>query len=431
MNRENMSIRRGISVALLFLFSVLILNPSNISAQDNIFDLPAIDTVYEPAVKTVLFYKNSPEETLPVLSFSQTDYLQLEFDLLEGSPRELYYSIFHFDQNWNPDELRPEEFLKGFQEEQIMQFASSRKTRIPYIHYQLTLQSELFNLSGNYLICISDRFKNVLFTRRFYLSDNKILVSVKFKDPADASKYRSHQALELAINTNTLNIQNNSKELAVYIFQNGDPNTKVFRNIPNSNIGNLFYFNKTDDILYKGIKEFRHKDIRTLRSTTQDILYWDEKSDYYHCWLLPDDSRLYKSYLTDSDINGRFISLNREEANAALESEYILAHFVLNKKEPLEEAVYIYGGITDWQLKPDFLMDYDPTRKAYFASVLVKMGYYNFMYAIKDQNQIPDTSPLEGDWYETENDYNVLIYFRPFGSRYDQLLFVGTFNSNQ
>lgn len=76
-------------------------------------------------------------------------------------------------------------------------------------------------------------------------------------------------------------------------------------------------------------------------------------------------------------------------------------------------------------------MDYDPTRKAYFASVLVKMGYYNFMYAIKDQNQIPDTSPLEGDWYETENDYNVLIYFRPFGSRYDQLLFVGTFNSNQ
>ena len=96
MNRENMSIRRGISVALLFLFSVLILNPSNISAQDNIFDLPAIDTVYEPAVKTVLFYKNSPEETLPVLSFSQTDYLQLEFDLLEG------LSLIHISEPTRP-----------------------------------------------------------------------------------------------------------------------------------------------------------------------------------------------------------------------------------------------------------------------------------------------------------------------------------------
>jgi len=402
------------------------------NAQPAEFDLSPLDTVYDNKLKTILFYRYKPEEELmPFLTLNVKEILQLSFDILEESPSELYYSFFHFDQNWVPTDLRPEEYYKDFQEQRITEFATSRKTIIPYIHYKLQVPSDGFLVSGNYLICVSDRFKNVLFTRRFFISENKILVSLKVRDPVDAEIYRSHQALELSINTNKIAIQNNEQEMQVHIFQNGDPNTRLVKTKPNSVIGDLFYFNKPDDILFPGKKEFRHKDIRTILSTTQDILFWDEIDHVYHCWLKPDDVRANKLYLSDDDINGRYLILNRDQDQAEVTADYIKAHFTLNKSVPFEEPIYVYGGLTDWQLKPEYQMEYDPSRKAYFAYIWLKMGYYNFMYAAQDAKGLPDTGPLEGDWYETENDYYVLVYYKTLGSRYDRLLFIGEFNSNR
>jgi hypothetical protein len=415
----------------LFIYGLLCTSGIELKAQEAEFDLPAIDTVYDSKVKTVLMFGNSPEEILPILTLKNDDFLMLQFDILEGSPRELFYSIFHFNQHWTPSELRQEEFLNGFQELRITNYTASSKTLIPYVHYRIPISSSKLLVSGNYLLCVYDRAKNVLFTKRFYVSDNSVLVSVKFKDPLNASLYRSHQALEIIVNTNKKVIANNDKELGLHIIQNGDPNTLTTRTTPYFYTGNAFHFTRTDDILFKGMKEYRHKDIRTILSTTQDIVYWDDKKDNYHCYLLPDDIRVYKSYFTEYDINGKYIILNRDGNSASVESDYIIAHFSLNSKYVLDEPVYIYGELSNWKLKPEFEMEYDPSRNAYFGSVLLKMGYYNFMYAVPDANQKPDTSPLEGDWYETENDYNVLIYYRPFGGRYDQLMFAGEFNSNQ
>lgn len=362
---------------------------------------------------------------------AQEDGLNVAFDLLASRPEELYYSIFHFDQYWSPNDLRPEEFITGFQENLLNNYVTSRRTKIPYVHYRFYIPSNLFLVTGNYLVCVSDRNKNVLFTRRFYVSANNVLVSVQFRDPVNVSLQRTHQALEITVNTNKKIIPNNGKELSIHIFQNGDPNTLLSRTIPNIYIDDKFYFTKPDDILYKAIKEFRHKDMRTLISITQDIIYWDEQKDFYHCWLIPDDIRVYKSPLTDYDINGRYLVLNRDVVDADIESDYIMAHFTLNSREYLPDPVYLYGSMTNWRCTPDFEMEYDPSRNAYQVSALLKMGYYNYLYAVMGNKKQPDTSPLEGDWYETENDYNVLVYYRPFGSRYDQLLFAGEFNSNR
>lgn len=420
-----MQSRLVLNICLLLFFQI------NLRSQEQSFELPALDTTYDARIKSILLFGNSPEDILPILTIGRDDFLELQFDLLEGSPQELYYSYFHFDQNWTPNDLRQEEFLTGFQETRFTNYVASRKTLIPYVHYRMRLSSRSVLISGNYLIVISDGDKNVLFTKRFYVSENNVLVSLKFRDPANASLYRTHHALEATINTNKKTIPNNGKELSMHILQNGDPNTIQIRTTPNIYSGDLFYFTKTDDILFKGMKEYRHKDIRTLLSTTQDIVYWDEQKDNYHCWLLPDDLRTYKSYFTDYDINGKYIVLNRDVPNANIESDYIMAHFTLNSRDLLSDPVYLYGAFSNWELKPEFEMSYDPSRKAYLGNVLLKMGYYNFMYALPDANYKPDTSPLEGDWYETENDYNVLIYYRPFGSRYDQLLFAGEFNSNR
>ncbi len=418
----------NLQLLIIGLFTIVVLE---IQAQETVFDLPAIDTTYDSNVKSILMFGSSPEEMIPILNLENEDNVTLQFDILDGSPRELFYSIFHFNQHWTPSELRQEEFLNGFQEIRITNYKASSKTLLPYVHYRIGISSSRILVSGNYLLCVYDRFKNVIFTKRFYVYDNSVLVSVKFRDPLNASLYRTHQALEVTVNTNKKVIANNEKEMALHIIQNGDPNTLIIRTRPFFQTGNAFNFTMTDDILFKAMKEYRHKDIRSIISTTQDIVYWDDKKDNYHCWLEPDDIRYYKSYFTEYDINGKYIILNRDVNSPSIESDYIIAHFTLNSKYVLDKPVYIYGELSNWKLKPEFEMEYDPSRNAYLGSVLLKMGYYNFMYAMPDENNKPDTSPLEGDWYETENDYNIFVYYRPFGSRYDQLLFAGEFNSNQ
>jgi hypothetical protein len=399
-------------------------------SQDGLMDLAPIDTIYDTNIKSVQFYGSKIEDQQAFLVRNTPDILHVKFDNLVARPRDLYYSVFHYDQHWQNDDMRPDEFISGFQESRITEYSSSRRTRIPYIHYRFSLTAKNFLISGNYLLLVSDESRAVLFTKRFYVADNNILVSVKFKDPVNASIYRSHQALEVTINTNKKKISNNGKELALHILQNGDPNTIQIKTIPNI-YGELIYFNKTDDILFKAMNEYRHKDIRTLESVTQDIKFWDDQTDYYHCWLSEDDNRLYKSYFTETDLNGEYLILNRERPDPDTESEYVMAHFTLRNREELAEPVYLYGSFSQWKLSPAYKMEYDPGRKAYFGTSLIKLGYYNFMYAVADENQKPDTSPLEGDWYETENDYQVFVYYRPFGSRYDQLLFAGEFNSNR
>ena len=95
----------------------------------------------------------------------------------------------------------------------------------------------------------------------------------------------------------------------------------------------------------------------------------------------------------------------------------------------VDKAVYIVGALTDWQLKPEFKMQYDQSDQSYKASVLLKTGIYNFFYAVPDERGLPDFSELEGNSQETENEYYMGVYYRPFGARYDQLKYFKQFFS--
>lgn len=328
------------------------------------------------------------------------------------------------------DDMQQEEYMPGFQENQIYNYKASSHTHLPFIHYYFDIPSEAFKISGNYLVCVYDRNKNVLFTRRFFLSESRANVVIRFLDPLDVQKKRTHQALEAEVQTRDLNISNNGKELYLQVLQNGNPHTLQERSIPNFAFNDKFEFNKPDDLLFPGLKEYRFKDIRSIISKTPDIMYWDVAEGQYHAWLIKDAIRESRPYYTESDLNGRYLILNRDVADASGASDYALMHFTLMASEPFEEDLYLFGKFSDWQLKPEFKMDYDESRHAYQGSVLLKMGYYNYMYALRSANGKPDPSPVEGDWYETENDYVALVYYRPFGSRYDRLLFAGQFNSN-
>jgi hypothetical protein len=85
--------------------------------------------------------------------------------------------------------------------------------------------------------------------------------------------------------------------------------------------------------------------------------------------------------------------------------------------------IYVFGQLTDWQLKPEFKMTYDEESKTYFTTALLKQGFYNYFYAYaKHDENVADPSVVEGNFFETENEYQVLVYHRPVGARHDRLI---------
>jgi hypothetical protein len=90
----------------------------------------------------------------------------------------------------------------------------------------------------------------------------------------------------------------------------------------------------------------------------------------------------------------------------------------------------VFGELSDWQLKPAFKMQYSPEAQAYYLDAFLKQGYYNYIYVLlnRDTNEI-DPEGVEGNWHETGNQYTILVYYRPFGERYDRLVSTQTIDS--
>ena len=76
-------------------------------------------------------------------------------------------------------------------------------------------------------------------------------------------------------------------------------------------------------------------------------------------------------------------------------------------------------------------MEYDQRDQRYHAVVLLKQGYYSYTY----MEQLPDGTlrylPSEGNFHETENTYQVLIYYRAPGERADRLVAYQQFRFHQ
>jgi len=141
------------------------------------------------------------------------------------------------------------------------------------------------------------------------------------------------------------------------------------------------------------------------------------------------EKRTYRNYISDIDANGKFILTNSERRDPHISSDYANVIFSLDSDEIYMKDVYVIGAFTDWQVREEFKMQYDASRNIYLGKALLKQGYYDYMYVTKDEDGILSCEDLEGSWFETENEYTVLLYYREFGSFYDRLIGSSTFNS--
>jgi hypothetical protein len=141
----------------------------------------------------------------------------------------------------------------------------------------------------------------------------------------------------------------------------------------------------------------------------------------------------HTAYIHEFDVNGQYIVNAERTFDPDVEGEYMWVYWQLEADKPwLDGVVYVGGDLFGNTMDLRNRMQYDDTNKCYWLTSLVKQGGYDYQYWFvgkgnqlsKLVNKGASTERTEGSFWQTENEYGVYVYWRPFGSRYDQL--VGT-----
>ena len=383
--------------------------------------------VYQSDIRTVILAKNtSLYEPQPIISLNGGDKLKLMFDQMVAQNEFYNYTLVHCDANWNPSDLQDAEYIMGNPMGEITQFSYSTNTYQQYVHYSLTFPQENMKLtkSGNYLLKVFANFNEdeLVLTRRFMVLDSRTTIKATVNS-ATVPKYRnSHQEVDFEVDHNGYTIPNPFKDVKVTILQNNSWENAIYDLKPLFSNGQVLTFNYEEENLFQGGHEFRAFDIRSLRFFSNQVVR-KYKDSVTNVVLRPDESRSHLSYTQWVDYNGKRVIENKDGVNIVEDGDYALVHFYLKTGDKTNLGdIYIYGELSDWQLREQFKMSYDPANNWYYGSALLKQSYYNYLYVLKDDQGQLDFTFTEGSHFETENDYTILVYHKNIFYGYDELI---------
>ncbi len=430
---------RTLYLLVLFCLSPLFYSQPPADEDDYVNDnvLRYDDYVYKPNIKSVQFFESSWEYAAPVIPLNGTAQLELDFDDLDGDQKQYTLSFIHCNADWTPSDLMISEYLSGFFDINIINFSYSMNTFQKYTHYTVLLpqQNLSFTKSGNYLMYVYARGdkKDIALSRRFMVYDNKTTIGSTFRQTIAGDDQYNKQHLDFTISSAGYDITNPFKDLKVTITQNNRWDNAVTNIKPTFLNGQQLTYSLDDASTFNGGNEFRYFDIRSLRFLTEKVkeIYRDDQLKN-HVKLYPDELRATKPYLFYNDFNGNFLIRNSEtKGNMDVEADYVYVDFFLPYASPETKGnFYVMGKLTDWRMNRLSKMTYNYTRLGYEAILYLKQGYYNYEYVLSDDSkQGGDETLTEGNHWDTENDYNIYVYHRKFGTYYDQLIGFKKLNS--
>ncbi|ALJ00266.1 type IX secretion system plug protein [Rufibacter tibetensis] len=393
------------------------------------------DAVYSADVRSVQFYSRSNNlgDVLapPIVSIDQSAPLMLEFDRMTAPRARAVVKLYHCNADWQPSQLQPLQFVQDYNEFYILEVEPSAGTKVPYWHYRFQLPR--VKLSGNYVMEVSEEGGNLLLSRRFSVFEDQVSVGLRPVATSGAGDRYERQQMDFNIFYPQYPLVNPAQEIKVVLRQNHRwDNAKYFTRptFIQEAQRRLEYQLFEPEQAFLGLSEFRPLDTRSERYSGIGVERRDNSTNPDRVFAVPGRSRAGAAYSTQPDANGKFIFGSREYGNAPLNADYQQVFFQLQAPEPAPGPVYIFGGLTDWQLQEPLRMTYDAENQVYTGSALLKQGYYNYYFALKGANGQADARYFEGSHFETENVYDVLVYYRPPGSRADLIIGYSTITFN-
>ncbi|OOG77251.1 DUF5103 domain-containing protein [Algoriphagus sp. A40] len=386
------------------------------------------DKVYSEHVHSVRLFplglQQDSQLDAAVVSITDSRPLVLLFDDIAYDPEQYTVKLIHCDANWQKSSLRDNDFSVSFNQYNIEEYSYSVNTRIPYIHYAFTVPR--VTKSGNYILKVY-RNRNedeVILTKRFMVYEELFTVGASVVPPTETENRRALQQINVAVNYSRIDLVDPTTQVKVLIRQNQRWDNAKFLAKPTflNQIGKTIRYEPFDGTsTFRAGNEFRFVDLRFIRATGVNIADVKVEETVIFANALTDQPRpggVYSQYL---DLNGQYMvyTNDRPGGNPEVESEYIYTTFYL-QVDPNRD-IRMLGSLTAWGNNPDSKLTYDPKTGLYSTSILVKQGWYDYQYGFPTEDGY-DSDPIEGSFFETENEYEVLVYYRALGSRYDQLV---------
>jgi hypothetical protein len=379
-------------------------------------------------IKTIIF-KGPTEDQFPIIKLG--DRIYLEFDDLTASEQDYYFKLVHCDYDWTPSDLLKSQYLRGTDNQRIINYSNSFNTLESYSNYNLTIPNKVVSLkvSGNYMLEIYNSYYELQFSRRFVVYDDLAEVGVTTRNSRNFDFLNQKQSVQFTISPKSIQLINPVQEVKVAIIQNYQWSNAITNVPPQFTLGNSLGYKYDVETSFFGGNEFLNFDTSDLRAPTSAISRIDYQELYNH-YLFTDSYRYDKAYTYYPDINGDFVIRTLQGTDPSRESEYTLIHFSLPYTTDIGlNEVYVYGKFNNYALEEQNKMEYNSKTGNVEAVIKLKQGFYNYKYVLKNEEGSIDLNKVCGNFNFTENHYLVLVYYRNFGDLYDSIIGIGSTNS--
>ena len=392
------------------------------------------DHVYKPNIRSVKLFKSGDIYSYPVITLNSNETLELHFDDMDADVKFYYYSFQLCNADWKPANVQPFDYTRGFLSNRIGTYRNSSIVGTRYTHYMATFpeRNSAPTRGGNYLlkVFLNDDTSRLVFTKRFLVVNTKATVSGIITQPYNNNFFQTHQRVQANVSTAAGQINAFSpQDLKIVMLQNYIWSTASQVDRPTVFRGNYYEYSDEENTTFPAGKEWRWVDLRSLRLQSDRVqkIVDNDSSNRVDVYVAPDTDRRQKLYIYYRDQNGVYTIENRDNANPLWQSDYAWVHFTFvppGNRAFEGKSVYIFGELTNYEQDPSSRMEFNETRGVYEKTLYLKQGYYNYSYVtLTDKQNVPASyENTEGNYWGTENMYMILVYFRAFGARSDELI---------
>ena len=365
-------------------------------------------------IKSLQAVVNNNWTSLPVMRLGSNDVLNISFDELSHNYHRYIYQITKCEADWDiAEDVFMSDYLEGFDGNPIDDFEHSVNTIIPYTHYRLQIPNDKcrVKMSGNYVLeVIDDDDSDIVLRVPFMVCEQSMKLSMSVSPNTDIDNRQSHQQVSMAVNFGQMAVTRPEEQIYAVVMQNNQ-DFDIRTNVPaNFNTNNGMEWNHCRQLIFDGGNEYHKFEVLDVSHPTMgvDRIHWDGEN--YQVYL--PENRPRTNYLYDEDADGSFYIRNSDNIHNDTQSEYVWVNFLLDDPDMSGNPRVTGRWASDINLgtygMEPHLGNYNSPQHCYTASILLKQGYYNYQY----RNADGKLHPSEGSFYQTENRYQGLIYYK-------------------
>lgn len=391
--------------------------------------------VFDDKIKTLQVIRPENPLALPIVELGSDENLCVMFDEMSYDLKNFYFKIVHCNANWTSSDLAEFEFMEGFANGQITDYAMSQNTTTNYVNYRFFVPSDDLRLkiSGNYVAIIAEDndFENPVATACFSVVEPLTSVDARVRGNTDIELNGRYQQLEFSVNRKGVQVTDPFSEIKIAVRQNGRFDTQILELKPKFISGNELTYQNIRELVFEGGNQYRSIDFSSeyTYGAGIDRIIFDKGA--FRVVLEENATRKGRGVTQGTDADGKFIVNRQNCSDIFTEADYMWVYFSYYCPEPfLSGSIYLLGDLCYNKFDKTSKMTYNFETKCYEKSLFLKQGGYNYQYVFVPKNgDRGQLEPTEGSYWQTQNEYAIYVYHRAWGERYDRLIAVSVVRS--